>query len=502
MDRKGKMVRVAVAGRRNVGKSTLFNALLGRQRAITDSFAGLTRDILEEHVTRGETDFYISDTPGLDLEEVGDLETAIVELARAHLNGMDLVLLLLEAPALQGFDHFLVDFLRHNVKARVIYVVNKVDNPKNAEDLLAEFYSEGLDPVVPISARGRWNLNALLEAMAEAAPQIKRKAPASQSRTDESDDEQSDEEIVEHTEADERAMQSDEEDDESSGAESDESETVEKEPVSKDFAMAIVGRPNSGKSSIFNRLIERDVSLVSDVPGTTRDTVDTVLRYFGRSIRIIDTAGLRRATHLHGKENRVDFFSAARTRRAIKAADICVHVIDAAHGITDLDKKISDLITQSGKPVILALNKWDTVPEKDTHTMKEYMDKLEFLFPYASNFPSIFCSALTGQRVKQILETACELIGKIHFRVPTHQLNELVAKWNRRLPGGFSGKILFVTQSEAFPPQFVFFVSGRMGMRESFVNFFENRLRDTFDLEGIPIRIEVRDRSSKKKERK
>lgn len=453
MGLKGAVPRVAVAGRRNVGKSTLFNALLGRQRAITDDFSGLTRDILEEEVNRKGVRFLLSDTPGLDLANESDLEAKILERARQHLEGVDQILLLLEAPDVHPYDHFLIDFVRRNSKAPVVYAVNKIDDMKKAEEQLEEFYRIGLDPVVPISARGRWNLDALVKALMDMN---------------------------------ERIIQ---------GDIPDEDAEAEKEPA--ELSIAIVGRPNAGKSSLFNKILEREVSLVSEVPGTTRDTVDTTFQYFNKAVRIVDTAGLRRPTHLRGEKNRVEFFSAARTRRAVKNADIVVHVIDAEAGITDLDKRISMMIIQSRKPVIIAVNKWDLIPDKTDKTMAEYQDRLEFLFPHAARFPVVFLSALTGQRVKNVVDLALELQAKITFRAPIHKLNDLVAIWNRRLPKG-SGKILYVTQSEATPPEFVFFVGKVDAIRESSFHFYENMIRETFELEGIPLSIKVRGREGDK----
>jgi GTP-binding protein len=271
---------------------------------------------------------------------------------------------------------------------------------------------------------------------------------------------------------------------------SDEIETV--------TSIAIVGRPNSGKSSILNRIVQKDVSLVSDVPGTTRDTVDSIVKYYEKEIRIIDTAGLRKVQRLRGETKDVEFFSLSRTRRAIQDSRIVVHVIDATMGVTDFDKKISAMVLEYGKPIVFAINKWDAVTEKTDKTTKEFLDRMDFLFPYSAKYPRIFVSALTGQRIGKILETCVNLEDKITFRIATGKLNNLVEAWNDYLRGyGQTARILYATQADAEPPVFIFFVRNKKAFKSSHVNYFENKLRKEFDLKGVPIRILLRESDKK-----
>jgi GTP-binding protein len=243
------------------------------------------------------------------------------------------------------------------------------------------------------------------------------------------------------------------------------------------------------------------VSLVSEIPGTTRDTVDSLLVYYGKTIRVIDTAGLRRRSRVDKEDAPEDFFSMRRTERAIQDADVVIHLIDAVAGITDLDKKIEAKIRQYNRPVLLAVNKWDLIQDKHQNTVRDYTDRIHFLFPFAKDVPIIFISAVTGQRIGRLIEISLELHEKSRFRVPTAKLNELVSSWNAGLKGrSTKSKIFYATQISTSPPEFVIFVRDAKNIPGSIVSYFENRIRDEFSLKGIPFRIHIREKKSDKKE--
>lgn len=543
MKRK-KIKRIALAGRRNVGKSTLFNALLGRKRAITDNIPGLTRDILEAEIVRPPYHFILSDTPGLDIENPDDLEARILDRAKKYIEEVDGIILLLDATGLTSFDQFYIDFFRKNSGNRpVFYVVNKCDNPNRDVEYLADIYEAGVTDPIVVSAKGRRNIFELLKKVAKDIPGIKSKTPAAHEETEEEASETQSELEEDQVAAgevemgDEIAEEAEDEDEFEGGLEvihvfepsaeamvktrkektSDRPEEKSKKNIREKkkrktgadssvmsdeietmTSIAIVGRPNSGKSSILNRIVQKDVSLVSDVPGTTRDTVDSIITYYNKDIRIIDTAGLRKVQRLRGETKDVEFFSLSRTRRAIQDSRIVVHVIDATMGVTDFDKKISSMVLEYGKPIVFAINKWDAVSDKTHKTTKEFLDRMDFIFPYSAKYPRIFVSAMTGQRIGKILETCVMLEEKICFRITTGKLNNLVEAWNEYLRGyGHTARILYATQADAEPPVFIFFVRNKKDFKSSHMNYFENKLRKEFDLQGIPVRIILRESDKK-----
>ena len=495
-DTTSRLPRVALVGRRNVGKSTLLNALYGRRRAITDAYAGLTRDVLEVEIDRGGYHFVLCDTPGLDVEDPDQLEGEAIVRARRFIETVDLILFLFEAPAPAPFDHEFLDFVRKTKDhTPVLYAINKIDGLEKAADVLPEFYAAGVPDPVPVSAKGRWNLNQLVARIAKELPAVRRK------NQDQSEDYESDSDAAESGPAKRHGRR---ERIDKSGREVDapalhglEDSTVISDNSETETRIAIVGRPNAGKSSLLNRFAGREVALVSDIPGTTRDTVDTVFRFEGRAIRIIDTAGMRRQARLLASPDRVDYYSVTRTRRAIRDCRVVIHVIDATQGITDFDKKISALVKEYGRPVVVAVNKWDAIENKNDHTMREFTDRMEFLFPHLRNIPVVFCSALVGQRVNKLVEICLELDRRMRTRVPTGALNSQVEKWMNRAPGSARNlKIFYVSQVDAEPPVFIFFVNRKKEFRGALITYFENHLRKSYNLEGIPLRIFVREKGA------
>jgi len=439
---KRRIPRVAIAGKRNAGKSTLLNALLGKSHAITDSTPGLTRDILQVEINRNGQHFYLCDTPGLDLSGNEPLDQSILERTNEFLRDVDLVVFLMEPPGPTPFDRSFLDFFRKKEDlGRIIFALNKIDSDRDgmAEP---EFYREGFPELILLSALGRKNLGDITTAIGKRLPSVQ------------------------------------------SGGNSSPAERV-------DCVIAIVGKPNAGKSSLLNRLVGKELSLVSEIPGTTRDSVDSIFSYFGKTIRMIDTAGLKKTGKL---KDSVEFYSMTRTRKAIEEAEVVVHVLDGLLGISDYDKKIVSQADEIDKPLVFAVNKWDALEEKN---MKAYLDRIYFMFPHARSRPILFISAKTGTRIGQVIKESLALKERLNFRVPTAKLNQWLADWNRRLANSpKKAKIYYATQAGTSPPEFVFFVNHKDHFRKDALAYFENRIREDCDLRGVPLRIRLREKNA------
>ena len=427
-----KLPVVTIVGRRNVGKSTLFNSLAKEKKAIVDPVPGLTRDIISCTVTYREASFRLSDTPGLDLPDSSELSEPILENARRHLEQSSLVIFLMEDPAPSGFDMDLADILR-KLSVPTIIAVNKMDNEKNLENMV-NFYEMGFQDILPISAMRNININLLLDKILDLLPSRKQA------------------------------------------------------PSEPDLRISVVGRPNSGKSTLLNAFIGYERAVVSDIPGTTRDSVDEDFIYHGKKIRIIDTAGLRRKSRI--RED-VEFYSVTRTRDSIRKSDVVIHLIDAEAGLTDTDKKISDEIISSGKPMIIAINKWDAM-EKDDKTFDLFRDRLIFRFYRAEDFPIISISAKNRLRIQRLIETALDLKQRASVRIDTPALNRVMSRLqdSRKIPQlGNRIRIYYATQVDTVPPRFRFFVNNVDLFRKDVIRYFEKSLQKEFDLKGIPVII-------------
>lgn len=431
---------VTIVGRQNVGKSTLFNALIGEKKAIVDASPGLTRDILTFHVRHGDASFTLSDTPGLDLRDTAGLSRSILENAKRYLERSSVIILLLENPYPASFDLDLADLVR-KLSIPTVIAVNKMDHPEDLENM-SHFYEMGYSDILPLSALKKKNLDLLLDKITGLLP-AKKDAPAD-----------------------------------------------------PDIKIAIVGRPNSGKSTLLNAFIGYDRSLVSDIPGTTRDAVDEDFLFQGRKIRIIDTAGIRRKSRI---TEDVDFYSLTRALDSIRKCDVAVHLIDAEAGLTEADKKISDEILKARKPIIIAINKWDVIA-KDHKTFEAYRDRVIFQFYRAEDFPILSISAKNRQRIHKLITTALELGEKSRKRIETSKLNRIIADIQKlhRLPLlGDRIKIYYATQIDTVPPQFKFFVNNQELFRKDTVRYLEKFLQKSLDLSGIPIIIQIEGKKKK-----
>lgn len=553
---------VGLAGRRNAGKSSLFNALLGKNRALTHETPGLTRDVLKGEVNRYGMRFYILDLPGLDLEPDNGLDDAIVARAREILKSVDLLIYLMEPPAADAFDIDFIQWLRKENRP-LLLVVNKIDAPEKESDIYG-FYEDGLDPL-PVSAASKYHLKDMceavkstLESLGIAMPPALERSPsglaephwkrrknraASESQEDpggvaieedmenESDGHASTE-MPDNPDGDPHSLTVVTQED--NAADSDElvEQTMEgsgEGPVSvnlqeptlteqeiesiwqdrrrskeirsttisddrtSDLRISLVGKQNAGKSSLFNRLVNEELSLVSDVAGTTRDTLDTLFRFRGKAIRIIDTAGLKKRGAV---KNATDFYSMRRSLRAMQDSEVVVHLIDGLKGISDYDKKIQAMIGRFARPCIMVVNKWDAVPDKDHKTQKNFLLDLKAAFRFLETVPVLFISALTGKNTLKIIEEALALKEKSAYRVSTSELNNRIKIWFRDWPGKNAGfRILYATQPDANPPVFLFFINDKQKMQKGFPRFVENKIRQDFGLQGIPIRVFFRERS-------
>lgn len=438
-----KLPIVAIAGRQNVGKSTLFNAFIRNKKSIVDSLPGLTRDVISATITHNSVSFVISDTPGLDLPGTSELSTRIIESAKKHLEKASLILFLMENPAPEAFDLELASVLR-KLNIPGIIAVNKMDSNDRLENMV-NFYEHGFNEVIPIAAINRFNIDLLMDTIVNLLPEKKTALPQ------------------------------------------------------PDLKIAITGRPNTGKSTLLNAFIGYERSVVSDIPGTTRDSVDATFRYMEKTIQIIDTAGIRKKSKM---TESVEYYSFTRTVEAISRSDVTIHMLDATIGLTENDKKISDEILKSRKPVIIAINKWDAI-EKDYKTFEEYKEKIIFKYYRAADFPIISISALNKQRISRLIDTAIELGEKAKRRIDTPTLNKVIGELQKsgKVPKlGEKIKIYYAAQINTVPPSFKFFVNNASFFRKDIIRFFEKSLQERFDLEGLPVVIHLEGKKRRQNE--
>jgi GTP-binding protein len=447
---------VAIVGRPNVGKSTLFNRLVGERRSIVGDEPGITRDRIYGESEWGGRRFSLVDTGGIVPDDEEVIPAHIFRQAEFAITEAAALVWVVDARAgATPLDEELARLLRSTGKS-VLVAANKVDAAK-LEALAGEFHRFGFDDVLPISAENSDGVAELLDALVERLP------PA-----DAEDEGESEEKV-------------------------------------REVRLAIVGRPNVGKSSILNRLVGDERVIVSPVAGTTRDAVDTVLEAEGRTFRLIDTAGIRRK----GKtEEMAEKLSVLMARRSLERADVAVVVVDAVEGVTALDANIAGYALDAGCSIILAINKWDAVPEKDNHSVSEFERDLRFKMKFLEWAPIITTSALKGQRVERLLPLALRANEARNRRVPTSQLNAFYERVmaSGRAPttpapvrGGQSRlHVQYLTQVGVRPPSFIVFTSGgRPGLHFSFERFLQNRLREEFDFFATPLRIIERHKKKK-----
>ena len=433
---------VAIVGRPNVGKSTLFNALCGKNISIIKDTPGVTRDRIYADCDWQNHSFTLIDTGGIEPESADVILRQMREQAEIAIETADLIIFLTDVrQGVVDADGYVADLLRKSRKP-VILCVNKVDNYEKQQNDVYEFYNLGIGDPVPVSASGRQGLGDLLDVIVEQLP------------------------------------------------EQDYAEEEDERP-----RVAVVGRPNVGKSSIINRLLGEERLIVSDIAGTTRDSVDTTVVHDGNEYVFIDTAGLRRKSKI--KED-IERYSIIRTVSAIDRANIAVVVIDATEGISEQDTKIAGIAHERGKGIIIAVNKWDALEEKDDKSIYKFTNDIKEKFSFMSYADILFISAKTGQRLVKLFDEIDKVRNYQTMRVQTGVANEiLVEATAMKQPPSDKGKHLrlyYITQVSVEPPTFVIFVNDRELFHFSYLRYIENKLRDAFSFAGTPVHFIIRER--------
>jgi GTP-binding protein len=437
---------VTIVGRPNVGKSTLFNRIVGERKAIVSPVPGVTRDRNIEHAEWTGRPFLLVDTGGFEPKSPEPLWALMRLQAQLAIEEADLIVLVLDGRAgLVADDYELCEILRKGGRPLIV-AVNKVDSARDAE-ALAEFWQLGIEPMVAVSAEHGHGVAELLDQVVERLP-----AP-----------------------------------EEESDAEEDE----------KRIRIAIVGRPNVGKSSLVNRLLDEPRVIVSEIPGTTRDAIDTPLTAAGRDFLLIDTAGIRRRGRV---EQHLEKLSVLKALKAIERAHVVLLVVDAQQGIVEQDVRIAGLVHEGGRACVWIVNKWDLV-EKDDKTLGRFAETIRDRARFHDYVPVEFVSAQTGQRLHKLLPRAAEVFDRASARIGTASLNEALEQaFARHQPPTHQGKpakLLYATQVRVRPPSFVLFLDHPEALDLSYQRYLENRLREAFDLEGVPVRIRLRKRRKK-----
>jgi GTPase len=458
-----KHASVVLVGRPNVGKSTLFNRITGSRRAIVAPVAGTTRDALARPVEWRGTTFDLFDTGGLFGASEDPLHELVVQQGQRAVAGADLLVMVVDGrEGLVPGDERIVGELRQSGRP-VIVAINKTDD-KRAQASAAEFFGFGFDPVLEISAEHGHGVAELLDAIVDrlggADTQVR---PYAHGETDDS---------AVNVGADLRVGPD-------------------------ETRIAIVGRPNVGKSSLVNRLLREERVLVSDLPGTTRDAIDVPLTWHRRRFRIVDTAGMRRPGRV-GRGGKVEVVSVALAKEAIAEADVVALLIDAKEGATDQDAAIGGEVDRAGRGIVIVANKWDLVKSQDQSVAKKFDEDLRFKMRFLDYAPILHISARTGERAGKVIETLDEIAESRRQKIPTPALNkwleEITAANPPVSPGRRHVRILYAAQIGVAPPSFVFFTNVATSFHFSYERFLVNQLRQKFGFVGSPIRIEVRRR--------
>lgn len=435
---------VAIVGRPNVGKSTLFNALAGEKISIVQDYPGVTRDRIHADITWLDNQFTMIDTGGIEMDTKDVMLSHMREQAEIAIDTADVILFLVDVrQGLVDADFKVADMLRKSHKP-VVLTVNKVDSFEKQMSDVYEFYNLGIGDPVPVSASSRLGMGDLLD------------------------------EIVKHF--DKKLLEQEE----------------DERPK-----IAIVGKPNAGKSSIINKLLGENRVIVSNIAGTTRDAIDTEVKYNGKEYVFIDTAGIRRKNKI---KEELERYSIIRAIAAVERADIVMIVINAEEGVSEQDAKIAGIAHERGKGVIICVNKWDLI-EKDNKTIYNYTNKVRNILSFMPYAQMIFISALTGQRIHKIFEEIETIIQFQNLRVQTGVLNEIITEATAmQQPPSDKGrrlKIFYATQVSVKPPTFVIFVNDKELMHFSYTRYLENRIRDAFGFTGTSLKFIIRERKDK-----
>ena len=436
---------VAVVGRPNVGKSTFFNKVVGKRVSIVEDTPGVTRDRIYAEAEWSGVHFALIDTGGIEPDSKDIILSQMREQAEVAMDTSDVILFMTDGKdGVTASDREVASMLMRTGK-QVVLAVNKVDTAKVPEDFY-DFYELGLGEPIPISAANMLNLGDLLDRIVESFPE---------------------------------------------GAGTEEEDSIK---------LAMIGKPNVGKSSLINKLLGENRVIVSPIAGTTRDSIDTPFEKDGEKYLLIDTAGIRRKSKVN--EN-IEKFSVIRAVAAIERCDVCLLMIDAQEGITEQDKKIAGIAHEAGKGIVVVVNKWDLI-EKETNTMNEFRKHIARELTFMSYAPVVFISVLTGQRVNNVIKMAKYVAENRAMRVPTGRLNNLIsdAIMMKQPPSdkGRRLKIYYVTQVGVKPPLFSFKVNSRPLMHFSYARYMENKIREAFGFEGTSIKFVFREKGEKEDE--
>ncbi len=443
-DRMSKPV-VAIVGRPNVGKSTLFNVLAGERISIVQDTPGVTRDRIYAEVSWLDYNFTLIDTGGIEPDSGDIILSQMREQAQIAIDTADVIIFITDVrQGLVDADQKVADMLRRSKKP-VILAVNKVDDFKKYMPDVYEFYNLGIGDPVPVSAASRLGIGDLLDEVAKHFTQ----------------------EMLEEAEDDRPRI-------------------------------AIVGKPNVGKSSLINKLTGENRVIVSDIAGTTRDAIDTDIKYNGKEYVFIDTAGLRRKNKI---KEELERYSIIRAVTAVERADVVIIVIDATEGVTEQDAKIAGIAHERGKGIIIAVNKWDAI-EKDDKTIYKHTEKIRQILSFMPYAEILFISAKTGQRTGRIFETIDVVLENNSMRVATGVLNEImaeaVAMQQPPTDKGKRLKLYYITQAAVKPPTFVIFVNDKNLMHFSYTRYLENKIREAFGFKGTSLKFIIRERKEDK----
>ncbi len=436
---------VAIVGRPNTGKSTFVNRLLGARHSIVDDQAGVTRDRIYFDVEWMDKEFTIIDTGGIIPGDEDEIMINIFTQAKIACEEADKIIFIVDGiEGINPIDYDIANVLRKSGK-EIFLAVNKLDDPKRFINT-ADFYSLAIGEPYAISAlHGTGGVGDLLEAVTKDFTYL------------------------------------------------------EKEEKPENIRIAIVGKPNAGKSSIVNALLNKERVIVSDISGTTRDAIDSKVKYEGEEFILVDTAGIR-------KKSKVDWgiekFAVDRAIRAIRNCDVAILVIDAAEGITDQDKKIASTVIEAGKAIILAVNKWDLIEDKNSSTINKFEKEIEKEVPFLNYAPKVFISAKTKQRLVNLYKLSKEVYQEASKRISTSLLNKAVSDAvSMNPPVSIRGKrlkLFYTTQVKTNPPAFVLFINNENFLKDNYVKYLENKLREAFGFKGTPIRISAKEKGEKK----
>lgn len=438
---------VAIVGRPNVGKSTLFNVLAGKNISIVKDTPGVTRDRIYADVDWSGYHFTVIDTGGIEPESGDVILRQMREQAQIAIDTADVIIFMVDLrTGLTDSDGKVADMLRKSGKP-VVLCVNAVDNYLKQQAYVYEFYALGMGDPIAVSSANRQGIGDLLDEVTRYI--------------EEEDGEDGDDGIP---------------------------------------RIALVGRPNVGKSSIINRLLGENRFIVSDVAGTTRDSIDTPFRYHGKDYMLIDTAGLRRKSRV---KEELERYTVIRTVAAVERCDVAVIVIDAVEGISEQDAKIAGIAHDRGKGIVIAVNKWDAVKDKDAQTVKEYEKEVRRVLSYLDYAEIIFISAETGQRLGKLFSSVDMVLENQKRRIPTGILNEIMTEATAlQAPPSDKGKRLklyYITQVAVEPPTFVIFVNSKKLMHFSYVRYIENQIRSSFSFQGTSLKFIIRERSERER---